>query len=408
MNGNFSREHYKVFSPTAIGGMNLSNRLVRSATWDPSILQERRMTKGVLNLYRDLALGGVGLIITGDFSVVPKGPFDAPGSTAVAGTYDDVRIAGFNRLADIVHRAEPRCKIVAQISGECAGQGPSNVGSPFKKGPTIPLRTEQVKTLIDCFVQCIAGVKEDGFDGVQLHAAHGGLLSRFLSPYANRRQDAYGGSVVNRTRIITEIVTRARAIVADFPILIKMNCTDYLEGGIDEAEFVELAREVERAGVDAIEVSGGMMDCLCRTERQLGFRPVPEPWSHTRIQAPEKQSYYLKQTERLELEIPVILVGGNRDVERLEEIVRRGNVDLIAMCRPLLRDPDLPNRWLEGRGPSTADCTSCNSCIYDMRVRVERGEPGLTVCLLKSNRQEVKSAQQWLSSWVERRVRNAR
>jgi 2,4-dienoyl-CoA reductase-like NADH-dependent reductase (Old Yellow Enzyme family) len=283
--------------------------------------------------------------------------------------------------------------------------GPSDVGSPFTKNPVIPLSTEQVKTIVDCFVQCIAGVREDGFDGVQLHAAHGGLLSRFLSPYANRRQDQYGGSVTNRARVITEIVAGARAVVADFPILIKMNCTDYMAGGIDEAEFVGLAREIERTGVDAIEVSGGMMECLGKTEQELGFRPVPDPWSHTRIKRPEKQSYYLKQAERLELEIPVILVGGNRDVERLEEIVRCGKVDLIAMSRPLLREPDLPNRWLEGRGPRTADCTSCNSCIYDMRVRVERGNPGLVVCLLKSNKREVKSAQQWLSSWVERRRR---
>jgi 2,4-dienoyl-CoA reductase-like NADH-dependent reductase (Old Yellow Enzyme family) len=303
------------------------------------------MTEDVVNLYKQLALGGVGLIITGDFSVVPRGMFDEPAPTGVTCTYDHARIEGFGRLADVVHAYAPGCRIVAQISGECPGIGPSDVGSPFRNQTIIPLSTGQVQTVVGCFIECIAGVKQDGFDGIQLHAAHGGLLSRFLSPYTNRREDQYGGSVVNRARIITEIVAGARTRVGDFPILIKMNCTDYMEGGIDEAEFVKLAREVETAGVDAIEVSGGIKDCLVRTEQELGFRPVPDPCSHTRINRPEKQSYYLKQAEKLNLEIPVILVGGNRDVERLEQIVQRNKVDFIAMCRPLLCEPGLPNRW---------------------------------------------------------------
>lgn len=399
------RDHYKLFSPAAIGTMTLSNRLVRSATWDPAILQERRMTEDVVKLYRELALGGVALIITGDFSVVPESMFDEPASTGVACTYDNARIEGFGRLADVVHAYAPGCRIVAQISGEYPGIGPSDVGSPFRNQTIIPLSTRQVQTVVGCFIECIAGVKQDGFDGIQLHAAHGGLLSRFLSPYANRREDQYGGSVVNRARIITEIVAGARARVGGFPILIKMNCTDYMEGGIDDAEFIRLAREVQAAGVDAIEVSGGIKDCLVRTEQELGFRPVPDPCSHTRINRPEKQSYYLEQAEKLNLEIPVILVGGNRDVERLEQIVQRNKVDFIAMCRPLLCEPGLPNRWLEGSGSSEADCASCNSCIYDMRMRVERGDPRVSTCLLKSDRAEAKTAQRWLSSWVERHVR---
>jgi 2,4-dienoyl-CoA reductase-like NADH-dependent reductase (Old Yellow Enzyme family) len=362
------------------------------------------MTDDVVNLYRDLALGGVGLIITGDFSVVPQGMFDGHGPVSTSYTYDDVRIAGFHRLADVVHGSAPSCRIVAQLSGEYRGVGPSDVGSPFTMASIAPLSTGQVKMVIHCFAQCIAGVKEDGFDGVQLHAAHGGLLSRFLSPYSNRRNDQYGGSVQNRARIVTDIVVAARKLVNAYPILVKMNCTDHVVGGIDEADFVRLTQEVERAGVDAIEISGGMKDCLGRSEGELGFRPVPDPWSRTRISRPEKQSHYLTQAEKLELQIAVILVGGNRDVERLEEIVQRGTVDFMSMCRPLLREPDLPNRWREGRGSSHAACTSCNSCIYDMRVRAERGEPALVHCVLKSNKHEAKLAQHWLSSWVQRQV----
>jgi 2,4-dienoyl-CoA reductase-like NADH-dependent reductase (Old Yellow Enzyme family) len=399
-----SRDHYKIFSEGKIGPLTLSNRLVRSATWDPSILGKRRMTDEVLDLYRDVALGGVGLIITGDFSVVPEGMLDEVRSGKRVPSYEDVRIEGFGRLVDVVRGSAPQCKIVAQLSGEYPGVGPSEVPSPFTTERAKPLSTEQVRTMVGCFIETIAGVKEEGFDGIQLHAAHGGLLSRFLSPYTNRRQDEYGGSAENRARIVRDIVSGARERVGNLPIMIKMNGTDYVEGGIDVNSFPELAGEIENAGVDAIEISGGMWDCLVRTEDELGFRPVPAPESHTRINRPDKQSYFLKYADGLDVDIPLILVGGNRDVERLEDIVRQGKVDLIALCRPLISEPDLPNRWLEGRGSSGTDCISCNSCLYDMIVRLERGEPGIAFCVFKHDRQQVKMAQQWLSLWVKENV----
>jgi 2,4-dienoyl-CoA reductase-like NADH-dependent reductase (Old Yellow Enzyme family) len=397
------RDQYKIFSEGKIGAITVPNRLVRSATWDPSILARRQMTDEVLHLYEQLALGGVGLIITGDFTVVPEGMFDE-GTDHRAYAYDDVKIAGFARLAEVVHRAAPRCKIVAQISGEYWGVGPSDIPSPFTEERTRSLSTEEIQVIIGCFVETIAHVKEEGFDGVQLHAAHGGLLSRFLSPYSNRRTDEYGGSARNRTRIVTEVVLRAKEKAGDFPILIKMNSTDYVEGGIDIDIFPELAKEIAHSGVDAIEISGGMWDCLVRTEEELGFRPVPSPESHTRIKRPDEQSYFLEYAERLDLGIPIILVGGNRDVERLEETVRRGKVDFIAMCRPLISEPDLPNRWLAGQGSSGTDCISCNSCIYNMIVHPGREEPGIATCLFKHDKQQHRVAQQWLASWVEENV----
>lgn len=398
------RDHYQVFSEGRIGPLTLPNRLVRSATWDPSILSRRKMTDEVVSLYREVALGGVGLIITGDISVVPEGALKEDPLPSGAACYDDVRVEGFGRLPKVVHDAAPRCRIVAQLSADYPGVGPSDIPSPFTTERVRPLATEQVRAIAGCCVDAIAGVKEDGFDGVQFHAAHGGLLSRFLSPYSNRRDDEYGGSAENRARIIREIVCGAREQVGDWPILIKMNCTDYVEGGIDLQNFPELAREVEDAGVDAIEVSGGMWDCLVRPEAELGFRPVPSPESHTCIKRPEKQSYFLQYAESLGLAIPVILVGGNRDIERLEEIVCQRKADFVALCRPLLSEPDLPNRWLQGRGSSGTDCVSCNSCIYDMWVSLERGEPGIVTCLLKHDRQQVKVAQQWLTSWVKENV----
>lgn len=396
------RDHYQIYSEAKIGHLVLSNRLVRSATYDPSLFLEQKMRDEVLDLYSKLATGGVGLIITGDISVVPQSFLDEIDSSDVESSYERVRVKGFGRLVDVIRDAAPQCKIVAQISADYGGMAPSAIPSPVSGKMRIPLTTDQIRVIVECSVNTIVGVKMEGFDGVQFHAAHGGLWSRFLSPYSNRREDDYGGSVFNRVRIIREIVSRAREKVGDFPILIKMNGTDYVEGGIDADSFPDVAREIERCGVDAIEISGGMWDCLVRPEEQLDFYPVPAPESHTRIKAPEKQSYYLSAAESLDLEIPVILVGGNRDIERLERIIQQGKVDFISMCRPLISEPDIPKRWLEGKGSSGTDCVSCNSCIYDMWDCVGRGEPWVATCLLKHERGRVKEAQRWLSSQRQR------
>lgn len=397
------RDHYKIFSEGKIGNLILPNRLVRSATWDPSILGIRKMTDAVLDLYRELAVGGIGLIITGGLPVYATRSPDEKAGQEVK-TFDDLSVQGIERLAEVVHRSRPGCKIVAQLETGHVDAVPSIIPSPFSDAESRPLSVAEIHSITDCFVQAIVRMRECGFDGVQLHGAHGGLLSRFLSPCTNRRTDAYGGSTANRVRLVREIVARARDQVGDWPILIKANCTDYLEGGTEVDTFSALAEELEASGVDAIEVSGGMWECLVRPEAELGFRPVPAPESHTRIGRPERQSYFLRYAERLALQIPVILVGGNRNIERLEEIVRAGQVNFIAMCRPLIREPDLPQRWLEGRGGKATRCISCNSCIYNMFVHPGRTEPGRVTCLAKQDQAQYRAAQAWLAAWVEENV----
>jgi 2,4-dienoyl-CoA reductase-like NADH-dependent reductase (Old Yellow Enzyme family) len=392
------RSHYRIFSEARLASLILPNRLVRSATWDPCILGRRQMTQEVLDLYKRLSSGGVGMIITGGLPVTPKGLFEDLPRKAVS--YDDFRVDGFGELAEVTRAAGTGCTIVAQLENGSLSKGPSAVASPFRRSAAKPLSAEEIQTIIEYFVEGIYRMREEGFDGVQLHAAHGAFLSQFLSPYTNRRDDAYGGSAENRSRAVREIVSRARERVGDFPILIKMNGTDYVDGGTDIDTFPELAKEVERAGIDAIEVSGGMWDCLVRSEDELGFRPVPAPESHTRIKKPKKQSYFLKYAETLNLDIPVILVGGNRDIERLEAIVSQGKVDFISLCRPLISEPELPNRWREGRGGPATDCISCNSCLYEMLAHPGKAEPGLVQCVLKNEANKVKEAQRWLSSWV--------
>ncbi|MFX0204269.1 MAG: NADH:flavin oxidoreductase [Candidatus Hodarchaeota archaeon] len=395
------RDSYRIFSEGKIGPLTLSNRLVRSATWDPSILKNRMMTDEVLHLYQDLALGGIGLIITGGFPVFQEQALNEKPGEWIS-TYTDLRVKGIERMAQLVHSSRQECKIISQLENGNISARPSVIKSPYSKRKPRALTVEEIGDIVDCFVEAIVDMQKAGFDGVQLHAAHGGLLSRFLSPYTNRRDDAYGGSTSNRARIIREIVSKARQFVGNFAILVKMNCTDYLEGGLDIDTFPDQAREIEQMGADAIEVSGGMWECLFRSEQELGFRPVPAPESHTRIKNFGKQSYFLKYAEQLDLSIPIILVGGNRDVKRLEGIVNQGKIDFIALSRPLIREPDLPNRWLEGRGSRTTECISCNSCIYSMYVHPGKPEPGLVTCVHKNDKSQHRLAQKWLASWVKR------
>lgn len=397
------RDHYQIFSEAKIGRLVVPNRLVRSATADPSLSELRRVTAPVLELYASLARGGVGLILTGDFTAIPGGWLEKTGLLVTDNSYEEVRVQGLGELVNVIHTTAPDCKVVAQTTAQYRGVAPSAIPSPFTGKMSAPLTRNQIKIIVNCLINAVVGLQKEGFDGVQFHAAHGGLLSRFLSPYSNRREDEYGGSVEKRVRIIKEIVSGARSQVGDFPILIKMNCTDYVEGGIDEHNFPALAKAIERCGIDAIEVSGGMWDCLVRPKAELGFRPVPAPESHTRIRSPEKQSYFLKYAEILELDIPVILVGGNRNIERLEEIVQRNRVDFVSMCRPLISEPELPNRWREGQGSSGTDCVSCNSCIYDLWYHPKTETPWVSYCLVKHDRARVKDAQRWLNSFGQKR-----
>lgn len=398
------RDHYALYSAGRIGTLQLPNRLVRSATWDPMIVSRRAMADEVLDVYRRLAVGGVGLIITGGLTVyresLPGGP-EPPGRTY---RYADLRVVGIEKLAEAVHTLGDGCKIVAQLETGYLNAGPSDYPSPYRAEPLRALATEEIRAIVATFVDAAADLQSAGFDGVQLHAAHGGLLSTFLSPYTNRRRDEYGGTLENRVRIVREIVAGARARTGDFPILIKLNGTDYVPGGIDAGNFPALAAEVARAGVDALEVSGGMWECLARPEVELGFRPVPSPESHTRIKAPHKQSYFLPYAAGLNVDLPVILVGGNRDVERLEEIVHQGRADFIALSRPLIREPDLPLRWREGRGGRLAACVSCNSCLYEMYVHPGRTEPGVVRCVCASDKELHHQAQKWLAGWVRDNV----
>jgi 2,4-dienoyl-CoA reductase-like NADH-dependent reductase (Old Yellow Enzyme family) len=340
------RSSYRLFSDGRIAGLRLKNRLARSATAENAWRGDEISGEG-LNLYRSLAAGGVGLIITGHMAVAPAGRAN-DWQTRID---QDGAIASLRKLSGVVHATDKECKVVAQVShagmqGQASERvGPSTTGWPRLKAPPRALTPKEVEEIAASFAQAVRRAQNAGFDGAQLHAAHGYLLSSFLSPYTNTRQDRYGGSLEKRVAIVREIIERARLLVGPgFPILIKVNCDDQAQGGIDIGNFPQLAKELERAGAQALEISGN--------------NPIRE-----NISSPEEQSYFAKYAKELDLKIPVILTGGNRSVERLEQLATAGVAQFLGFARPLLREPDLPARWLEGRGTPEAACISCNRCI---------------------------------------------
>ena len=400
-----NRDHSMLFSPARIGSLVVPNRFVRSGTAEIAAALLGEFTEEDIASYRRLARSGIGLLIVGGPAVLPLAACESS-IDAWDYCYDSGSIAGTQRLLGAIREEAPDCKILAQL--ECnaliAGDrpaAPSPVQSPFYHERFRELSSSEIEALIAAFVETIVRMDVEGFDGVQLHAAHGGALWYFLSPRGNWRDDKYGGSVENRVRIVAEIVQGVRQRIGAFPILIKANCIDHLEGGIDKELFAVTARELERVGIDAIEVSGGTWDSLTRSEAELGFRPIPAAESRTGILAPENQAYYRSFIEGLSLSIPLILVGGIRNVDVAEAVVEDGVADFVAMCRPLIREPDLVDRWKRGEGSAEAECIACNACIHSMYLPFDRLGRRTVTCLAQHDRELFNEALRWLDSAID-------
>jgi 2,4-dienoyl-CoA reductase-like NADH-dependent reductase (Old Yellow Enzyme family) len=365
------REGCLAFHPGKIGTLEIKNRLVRSATWENAASESGHVTDTLLDIYRALAKGGVGLIITSHSVVHPRGMTD-PRMIWIA---DDSCIASVRKLARAVHQTTSDGKVMIQLthSGRqpTSGTGvepvgPSAVLDEFSKQTPRAMTLEEIEEVIEAFAHAIRRAREAGLDGVQLHGAHGYLLSSFLSPRTNKREDQYGGSVENRCRIVREIVERGHKEAGhDFPILIKMNAVDYLPGGVDIHEAKKVAQCLNQTALAALEVSGCTWETITRSEKELGFKPasIPEAWEG--IKTKEQEAYFWQYAKEIRKVVnkPIILVGGIRSIGKIEEILGERSVDFCAMCRPLVRQPDLPNRWFRGERSETAACISCNQCI---------------------------------------------
>ena len=364
-----------MFETTEINKMRLANRFVRSATWEGMAAEDRSCTPKLMELTTRLAGGGVGLIITSHAYVRQ----DGQAGPWQLGIYKDELINGFKEMAREVHKHGSR--IVVQIAhagffanAKLTGQTPMALSQAegFAKSPRKEMTVEEIRDMAESFSQAARRAKEAGTDGVQIHAAHGYLLSQSLSPVFNKRGDTYGGSVENRARFLLEVLHGVRATVGpDFPVLVKMNSQDFLEGGLTLDDSLKIGTMLREEGIDAIELSGGTF---------VSGKLNP---SRGGISSEDKEAYFREAAKLFKenLNVPLILVGGIRSFQLAEQLVDDGYADYISMSRPFIREPDLVKRWESG-DLRRAECLSDNQCfgpamsgegIYCVTEKKEKG-----------------------------------
>jgi 2,4-dienoyl-CoA reductase-like NADH-dependent reductase (Old Yellow Enzyme family) len=351
-----------LFEPTVIRGMKLANRFVRSATWEGLADPEGGATPELARLYVEFARGRVGLIISSHAFVSPEG---RAGGLQL-GVHEDSMIPELRSVAAAVHEAGGKLALQvahaglwAPASAAPSAEAAQPLGPSVRQTDDGPLGREMsradIAAVIEAFAVAAGRAKSAGCDAVQIHGAHGYLLSEFLSPLFNKREDEYGGSVANRTRLVVEVVGAVRAEVgADYPVLIKMNSEDFVAGGLGVEDMLESAALIAEAGVDAIELSGG-------TSLSGDLGPI-----RTRAGIPQdREAYYQEAGLRLKqkVSVPVMLVGGIRSFEEAERLVAEGYADYIALSRPFICEPDLVARW-EGGDRAPSACRSDNRCFY--------------------------------------------
>lgn len=347
-----------IFDSATINGMQVENRFVRSATWEGLAAEDGSVTPGLTEKMVELTEGGVGLIIT-SYAFVSSNGQSSPRQLAV---WDDRFVSGLKDMAQAVHAVGG--KIALQIvhggSFSSAGLtgtesvGPSDV---VKDGVTVcrSLTAEEISGIVSNFARAAARAKQAGFDAVQLHAAHGFLISQFLSPAFNTRTDKFGGVLENRARFLMEVVKNVRQTVGSgYPILVKLNSEDFLKGGMTRDEALQVAGMLEEATVDAIEYSGGTV----ASDEKLS---PPRPGV---LKSAESEVYYREAAKlyKQKIEIPLMLVGGIRSFEVADALIKNGICDFISMSRPFICEPALVKRWKEG-DHRIAECISCNLCF---------------------------------------------
>jgi len=345
-----------LFGSSTINGMQLKNRFIRSATWEGMAHEDGAVTPKLIDTITALAAGGVGLIISSHTYVSPEG-LATPWQI---GIYQDELIPGLTEMAAAVHAHGG--KIVMQLAhaGAFAMEKltglPAFVVSDFEglaASRRHEIGSQDVVKIVKAFAAGARRAQAAGFDGVELHSAHGYFLSQFLSPFFNRRRDDYGGDIRGRTKIHVEILHAIReAVGPDYPVLIKMNCRDFQEGGLSLEESLEAAQLLAASGLDAIELSGGLL---------TGGKLSP---SRPGIDAVDKEAYFKEEARAFKqaLDIPLILVGGIRSLEVAEQLVTEGTADYISMSRPFIWEPDLIKRWQTGDRRKAA-CASDNLCF---------------------------------------------
>ena len=378
-----------LFEKTTISGIEVSNRIIRSATHDGLADENGAPSDKLIAKYERLAKGEIGCIITGYAAVSRNGVSPYPRMMKI---FDDGVIDKYKELTEAVHRhAVPVVLQIAhcgrQTSSKAIGLqkvAPSNVLHAFYPDKAKELTDEEIHAIIDDFVSASVRAEKAGFDAVQLHAGHGYLLHDFLSSYGNRRKDSWGGSLENRCRMV-ELIIKGIKEKTNLPVWIKLSAEDNRKGGMRIESSVEICKRLEKAGCDAIEVSCGTVQDGMNTMRSelmpmdAVFRyrepcaSFPKLLNKIALPAANLVNPLIKQPQPLEnfniynaseikkaVSVPIIAVGGIHKLADMESILSLGKADFISMCRPFICEPDLAAKL--NNGQTEAKCIMCNYC----------------------------------------------
>ncbi len=369
----------KLFEPGNIGEMEVKNRIVMSPMGTFSLNPDGSLKDETADYYAERAKGGVGFIICQTSTILPEAAI--PGRT---GTWDDKFIPGLRRVADAIHQYDTKCAFQLTHHGRLLTQyshmvidgtqikpiapsaiprlltdiqiprtQDSGVASSIWVADNVPAQEaskEDIKRIKSGFAEAARRVKQAGYDAVEIHGGHGYLISQFLSPFVNRRTDEYGGSTEKRARFACEVIEAVREKLGpEFPIVFRLSGSDFLEGGINIDEVVLQAPLFVEAGADALDVSASEQASI--------------DWQYPSFLFPPGPLVHLAERIRKAVKVPIITVGKLGDPIFAEEMLRRGKADFTAMGRPLLADPELPNKAKEGRFDDIRRCVYCLNCF---------------------------------------------
>lgn len=356
-----------IFTPLCLGPLQLKNRLAVSAMVTGYANEDGTVTEQYIAYHERKARGGWGLVITEDYPISPE----AGAFKRLPALYSPHQLESHRELTRRIHAAGG-C-IVAQlyhggraVRSAVSGVPPvtSSAVPELDAEPVHPLTEEEIRQIVTAFGESAARAREAGYDGVEIHGAHGYLIGQFLSPWYNRRTDGYGGSLENRMRLALEVAREVRRRVGpDFPLLYRLSVQEYVEGGITREETVRTAQALEAAGVTAIHCSQGNL----ATRENIIPPYYIDPASYRENAACVKRA----------VKIPVLAAGRINDVTEADQLLAQGVADIAVMARASLADPDLPIKAREGRLDEITPCIGClQGCIE------QNGKGGCVRCLV--------------------------
>ncbi len=357
--------------PGRIGSLEIPNRIVRGATSETMASTNGVVYDSYVELYRRLADGGAGLLLTGHMYVDPRGQ----ASANQTGIHHDRGIPALRRATEAVHEAGGR--IFAQI-GHCGSQTMMSAIVPVAPSPvpnamyTIEpeeLSDAGIRGLVAAFGAAAGRAAEAGFDGIHIHGGNGYLISEFCSPHANTRDDEWGGDAERRSRFMVEVYDAVRRAVGDdLPVTARLSVEDSVDGGLQREESVERAKLLAGRGIDGLETTYGVMRSYFENIRPYVAVSRAQAWRNLlvqRVRQPAGAEAYYRPFARAVKDatgLPVILVGGVRTTETMADVLSAGDADFLAMARPFIREPDLVRKLEAGR-TGGVECVSCNMCL---------------------------------------------